>query len=148
MSNLPWYVFILRLFVEVPMYVLMAYAINKKKFVFKDLIISSLILICIVIISKSLPLSIGFPQIIFLLFATFTFIYINKLNIIKSVISVIISIILIITLEGSSIYLLNLIDLSFIDDQMLLNTIYSIPPLIFLSIIVIIYYNISLKEKN
>jgi len=149
MSNiLPWYVFILRLFVEAPMYVLMAYAINKKKIVLKDYIISSLIMICIVITSKSLPLSIGFPQILFLLFGSFTLVYINKLNIIKSIISNLISIIITISLELLVIYLLNFINFSFIEDQMLLNTIYSIPPLFFLSIIVILFYNFRLKEKN
>jgi len=136
--SLPWHLYIFRAITEISAYILIAYAINRKKIVFKDFIISLISIAIIVTIVKQTVKSMGIPQFFFIVSIIFILTYINKLDLLKSVISVI----------ATEIYLISLETLCFIALKDYNIYIISLPSQFIFFISAICFYKIRTKKNK
>lgn len=131
------------------LFIFAAYAFSKTKFHLTKYLLSSVILALVGFITRSLPINYGVHNILNI-FAFILLIYnINKIDLIKSIKTGIISAILQFVCELINIFIIQYIfkqEISYVFSNPTLKTLYGIPSLLIFGIIVALYYIMTMKE--
>ncbi len=119
--------------------------INKKRY-----LLSSFLMIIMIFIIRSLPISYGIHTILSIMVLVLLSYIINKIDVITAVKSTIITIIFQFVCEGINIFIIQYIlkdDMNYIFNNANLKTIYGIPSLIIFTCIVLLLYIRLLKKE-
>ncbi|MBE6056767.1 hypothetical protein ACFLKB_05320 [Clostridium sp. FAM 1755] len=119
--------------------------INKKRY-----LLSSFLMIIMIFIIRSLPISYGIHTILSIMVLVLLSYIINKIDVITAVKSTIITIIFQFVCEGINIFIIQYVlkdDMNYIFNNANLKTIYGIPSLIIFTCIVLLLYIRLLKKE-
>lgn len=150
MLKLSAFELLVRTIPEVFVLVFASYAFSKVKVDCKKYLLSSLILGVCVFVIRLLPINYGVHTILNIIVLTVIVIYINKIDTIKAIKSSVITPILLFILEGVNVMFLKIIvadKLDAIVTDPTLKTLYTLPSLLGLILIVCLYYN-KMKKEN
>lgn len=150
MLKLSAFELLVRTIPEVLVLVFASYAFSKTKVDCKKYLLSSLILGVCVFVIRLLPINYGVHTILNIIVLTVIVIYINKIDTIKAIKSSVITPILLFILEGVNVMFLKIIvadKLDAIVTDPTLKTLYTLPSLLGLILIVCLYYN-KMKKEN
>lgn len=141
---------IVRSIPEVLVLVFASYAFSKTKVDWNKYLLSSIILIMCVVTIRLLPINYGVHTILNIIALTCIVTYFNKIDTIQAIKSSIVTTILLFILEGVNVVVLRLLvseKLDIIVANTILKTIYTLPSLIGLILIVGVYYY-KMKKEN
>ncbi len=151
MLNISVFEFIVRILPEALVFIFATYTFSNIKIDKKKYLLASVILGCCVFIIRKLPINYGVHTILNIFTLPIICTSINKISIVEATMSSIITTILLFVLEGVNVFFLSLIfkdSLTQVMSNPTLKTIYGLPSLAVLAIIVIGYYNyLGKKEK-
>lgn len=153
MASLSWIDFVLRLIPEALLIILASYAISKKAINVKLWFLSSIILALLSIVFRSLPISRVLPMILSGISSAIILTVINKLNVIKVILSTIICFVILTLAEFTNMILLDKIFLIntekvFLSSNVFMKNLYGLPSLIIFGLFVIPYYLYIRRKKN
>jgi len=138
--------FIVRTIPEAFIFIFACYAFSNTKVNTKKYIISSILLAICTYFVRMLPINYGVHTILIIIIQTVILTNMNNIDIIKSVKSTIMTVILILIFEGINMLALNLIFKDGLDSMLsntTLKTIYGLPSLVCVFITILIYYFIK-----
>lgn len=151
MLRLTWFEFFVRGIPEQFLFVLAIYAFSKTGIDFKKYLLSGALASIMLYLVRLLPIQYGVHSLISLVILIIIVSYLNKIDIIKSIRSGIISFILCFLLEGINVVFLQFVfkmDLNNIMNNHILKTLTGLPSLVIFGIIVVAYYYRLLKRKE
>jgi len=143
--------FFLRTLPECFLLILAIYSFSKIRINTKKYIISGLICSVGIFLVRMLPISYGVHTILGMGIAMVLGVSINKIDVIKSIKGILITIIIQFMLEGVNIFIITNIlkgDTNKIFSDPIQKTLYGIPSLVILAIIIVGYYNINYKKDR
>lgn len=126
-------------------YVFSKTTVNKSRY-----ILSSIIFIFVPYLIRLLPIDYGIHTLIGLIFQILLAVYINKINVLKSIQACILSIVTMFVCEGINVGIIKFIlkkDLNTVFSNSLSKMLYGIPSLLIFACIVCIYYFKTAKRK-
>lgn len=138
--------FILRTIPEAFVYILAAYLFSNTKINLRRYLAASILLAVVTFIIRMLPINYGVHTILVVITATIILPYINKIDVIQAIKSIIITIICLLIFEGINIQILYIIFKDGLDSIFLnpiLKTLYGLPSLICFYIVILSYYLIK-----
>lgn len=150
MLNISVFEFIVRILPEALIFIFAAYTFSKIRIDKKKYILASIILACCVFIIRKLPINYGVHTILNIFTLPIICTSINKISIVEATKSSIIATILLFVLEGINVFFLSVIfkdSLTQVMANPTLKTIYGLPSLVLLAIIVVGYYK-YLRKRN
>ncbi|WP_315117375.1 hypothetical protein [uncultured Clostridium sp.] len=127
-------------------YVFSKSAINKR-----DYLISSILMSIMNFMVRLLPIHYGVHTILNIMVLILLSVSINKIDIVKSIQTVIVTIILQFICEGINVFIIQYIfkaDMSYVFDDAMLKILYGIPSLLICAGIIVLYYIRLLKRKE
>lgn len=127
------------------------YAFSKTTMEVKRYSLSSIIFSVMIYIIRSLPIHYGVHTILGIILIIILTVNINKIDIIKSIQAVILTVILQFICEGINIFIIQNIfkmDINYVFNKPVLKILYGIPSLIIFGCIIIMYYTKVLKRKG
>ena len=127
------------------------YVFSKNVINIKRYIISSIFYVSAIYIIRLLPIQYGVHTILCIIVIIVLTININKINIIKSIQSSIMAMILEFICEGINIFIIQYLfkaDINYIFDKPLLKILYGIPSLVIFAFIVVTYYIYLVRRKK
>lgn len=151
MLKLSFLEFFIRLIPEAFLVIFAVYAFSKTNINVKKYFISSVIFSIMIFIIRLLPIHYGVHTILGIIVLIALIVNINKIDIIKSIQAVIISIIVQFICEGVNVFIIQNIfkmDINYVFNEPLLKILYGIPSLIIFACIIIIYYIKVSKRKE
>lgn len=141
--------FLLRALPEGFLFIFAIYTFSKIRVDIKKYIISSIISAIIIFLVRMLPISYGVHTILAMGIVIILAIYINKIDMIKSIKSVLIFVIFQFLSEGLNVFIIQTIckvDMDKVFSNPVLKTLYGIPSLIILGTVILSYYIYILKK--
>lgn len=151
MLRLTWFEFFVRAIPEQFLFVLAIHAFSKIRIDLKKYLLSGMLAAIILYLIRLLPIQYGVHSLVSLIILIVIVSYINKIDIIKSIRSGIVSFILCFILEGINVVFIQFVlkmDLNSIMNNHILKTITGLPSLIVFGIVVIAYYyRLSKREE-
>lgn len=151
MLEVSWFEFIVRGIPEGFLFVLAAHAFSKTVINLKKYLLSVTLYCIMVYLTRLLPIHFGVHTILNMITLFVLVSFINKIHIIKSVSAIIITFILVFIFEGINISFIQFVlkkDLNIIMTNPISKTLYGLPSLIIVGIVVIVYYNRLSKRKK
>lgn len=152
MTYISWFEFIVRGIPEEFLFILAVHVFSKTRINLKKYILSSILFWIIVFLIRSfLPIQYGIHTILNLIMLIILTSTINKIDIIKSIQSGLITIILGFISEGIVIAFIQFVlkkDLNSILNDSILKTLYGLPSILIFGIFIIAYYLRLLKQKE
>lgn len=151
MLRLTWFEFIVRGIPEQFLFVLAIYAFSKIRINLKKYLLSGVLASIMLYLVRLLPIQYGVHSLLSLVILIIIVSYINKIDIIKSIRSGIITFILCFICEGINLSFIQFIlkkDLNNMLNNHIAKTLTGLPSLIVFGIIVIVYYYRSSKRKE
>jgi hypothetical protein len=143
--------FLLRGLPEAFLFIFSAYAFSKKFIDVKKYILSSVLFVIMMYANRFLPIHYGVHTILNLFVFIIITVNINKIDLIKSIRSGIITIVLLFITEGINVLIIQYIfkaDIDYVFKQPALKVLYGIPSMLIFALIVIGYYIRLLKRKE
>jgi hypothetical protein len=151
MLRLTWFEFFVRAIPEQFLFVLAIHAFSKIRIDLKKYLLSGMLAAIMLYLIRLLPIQYGVHSLVSLIILIVIVSYINKIDIIKSIRSGIVSFILCFILEGINVVFIQFVlkmDLNSIMNNHILKTITGLPSLIVFGIVVIAYYyRLSKREE-
>lgn len=133
------------------LFVFALYVFSKTRINKKSYLLASVIMGIITFIIRLLPIHYGVHTILNIILLIVIGVNINKIDVIKSIQAVIISIILQFICEGINVFIIQYIfkvSMNYIFDDPMLKTLYGIPSLGIFGLVVGVYYFILFKRKK
>lgn len=143
--------FFLRAIPESFLIIFAVYAFSKTAIEVKRYSLSSIIFSIMIYIIRLLPIHYGVHTILGIILIIILTVNINKIDIIKSIQAVILTVILQFICEGINIFIIQNIfkmDINYVFNKPVLKILYGIPSLIIFGCIIIMYYTKVLKRKR
>ncbi|MEG2290969.1 MAG: hypothetical protein RSC24_13425 [Clostridium sp.] len=143
--------FFLRALPEGFLFLFAIYSFSKIKINIKKYVISSIISAIIIFLVRMLPISYGVHTILAMGIVTILAVYINKIDIIKSIKSVLIFVIFQFLAEGINIFIIQNIykvDINEVFSNVFSKAVYGLPSLIILCGIISVHYIVILKKDE
>ncbi|WP_251861157.1 hypothetical protein [Clostridium sp. Marseille-Q2269] len=143
--------FVARAIPEAFLLVFAIYTFSNTRINRKNYLISSLLMVGMIFIIRSLPISYGIHTILSIMVLILLSYFVNGIDVMKSGKSTIITIIIQLICEGANIFIIQHIfkkDMNYIFKDPRLKTIYGIPSLIIFGCIIILFYIKLLKRKE
>lgn len=151
MLRLTWFEFFVRAIPEQFLFIIAIHAFSKTGIDFKKYLLSGILASILAYLIRLLPIQYGVHSLLGLIMLIITVSFINKIDIIKSIRGGIITFIVCFIFEGINISFIQFIlngDLINIMSNHILKTLYGLPSLIIMAIVVILYYYKLSKEKE
>lgn len=144
--------FFIRGIPEAFLFIFSVFVFSKTKIRKKEYVLLSFIYAVIVYFIRLLPILYGVNNILLIILAIIITVFLGKIDIVKTIKAVIISVIIQFVCEGINIFIIMFImkkDMNYIFNEPSLKTIYGLPSLLLFGLVVAIYYKLLKgKESN